>query len=49
MFGSGEGFAMDGDDKIAATFYFYLSLDSVPADEKRKHIKEAVCAIRTIS
>ena len=40
-----EGEAMDGDAKIAAVFYYYLSLDSVPADEKRTHF-EALFNIR---
>jgi hypothetical protein len=45
MSGSKEGFAKNGDAKITAAFYYYLSLDGVPADEKRKHI-EALFNIR---
>jgi len=37
--------SMDNDAKIAAAFYLYLSLDSVSADEKRKHF-EAIFNIR---
>jgi hypothetical protein len=42
---NGEDLQMNGDAKIVAVFYFYLSLDKVSSSEKRKHF-EALFNIR---
>jgi hypothetical protein len=43
--GNGEDLQLNGDAKIAAAFYFYLSLDKLSSSEQRKHF-EALFNIR---
>jgi hypothetical protein len=43
--GNEEDLRMNGDEKITAAFYYYLSLDKLSSGEKRKHL-EALFNIR---